>query len=277
VRRRTVVRVAIPLGLILLVALLVRACAPMTIAAIGAKATVEAELGGRGTVTVRTIEPKINVMPRCDLRVSVHEDTSAAEVGDLLTTLASERTISPCEVSSLGLANGSTLLLGSTAAFTADQWTAIAGHLSRGRETISVRRDDAPASVVPRITADSVTRYLEALRVFTSGDRLEDSIGPVVWNTSWSLDQAPYHSVDIETDGTPPTELASFLEVVEPALSTMSTAVKIRHQTSDDGPITRVELLVAEPTLEDLITAAFERSGLPGKLTIAHRTSAPVG
>ncbi|MET3509668.1 hypothetical protein ABIC64_001088 [Plantibacter flavus] len=275
-RRRTVVRLLVTAGLVLLAVLLVRACAPMTIAAIGAKAAVEAVLGDQGTVTVRTIEPKINVVPMCELRVSVHEGATSSEVGDMLATIVSESDLAPCEVSALELANGSTLLLGSTTDFAAEQWSAIAAHLGRGRETISVRREDAPASVVPRIAADSVTRYLDVLRSLTAGARLEDSIGPVVWKDSWSLERAPFHAVDIDTDGTPPAELITFLQALEPVLSTTPTAVNIRHQTSAGGPVTRVELLIADAVLEERITTAFADSGLPGTLNIAYRTSAPL-
>lgn len=269
-RRRVIVGLAVALVILIGGVLVFRACSPMTVASWGAKAALEAVVGDHGTVSAHAIDQSFSSPPRCDLRVSVDEGTGVDELTELLSGIAPEARYQPCTVTTVSLANHSLLLVFGLPDFTVGQWAAIAEQLHRGSQTISVGTEYSPANVSPFIGAEDMTGYLERFHALTAGARLEESIGPIHWSNSWTLAGAPYHSVDIETSGTPPAELGAFLEAMAPALASTDTSVDIRYRTPDTGPVTLVEVSTSNPALEAQITAAFDASGLPGTLTIAY-------
>lgn len=269
-RRRLVVGLAVTVAIVIGGVLVFRACAPMTVASWGAASALEGVVGERGTVSAHAVDQSFSSPRRCELSVSVREGTSVDQLGELLSDIAPEDRYKPCEVTDVSLADRATLLIVGLPDFTVAQWAAIAEQLHRGPGSIAVGTELSPTSVEPYITAEDVPGYIEALRARTAGPHLEDSIGPIAWRDRWKLSQAPYHSVDVVTNGTPPAELGTFLEVLAPALAATDTTVTIHYRTPDTGPVTLVEVFTPNPPLEAEVAAAFAASGLPGTLTIAY-------
>ncbi|MGK9147122.1 hypothetical protein KXS11_05800 [Plantibacter flavus] len=265
-RRPIVVGLAIVVALLVGGVLVFRACAPMTVASWGATSELEAVVGDRATVRAFAVDQSFTSPERCELRVSVREETTVDDLGGLLTDIAPADRYAPCTVTTVELGNRSLLFIEGLPRFSREQWTAIADHLTRGPGVISVGTELSPSVVSPDLSGSDVEGYIASLRASLAGERLEESIGPIRWSSSWKLNGPPYHSVDIESTGTPPAELVAFLEAMVPSLEASDRSIGIHVDGTGTAPLTRVELPEPDAALEADIAAAFAASGMPGEL-----------
>ena len=198
-------------------AILLVACNSMSIAAWTARPALQEMLGERGEVSVHVIERQINVTPRCDLDLEMHDDVTSVALADVLSNIEGTIGDSTCEVRSVEFAPFSAISAEEWAGVSDEAWAAVAERIRRSTD-IHIRRDEDGGWLVGVTSlGEEMADGADAIGAAIAGDPLEPTLGTTRWLMSWrapSEGAGGYHDIAIEADSTPPAALSDALNSI---------------------------------------------------------------
>ncbi|TKJ99992.1 hypothetical protein PlfCFBP13513_11830 [Plantibacter flavus] len=248
-------------------ALILYSCSTMKIASWRVTPVLQEVVGDHGTVSAYAKEFTYSSGSSCTLSVDLDEDITVDETATVLQSLAPTDRFAPCDISTVETATRSTVFAENWNTISDDGWVSVAEHLAGPGPITLYFATDAPAHL-DASERGRYTDFVDLLRQHTTGDRLEDTVGPVRWTLTWDSGTGAYKGVRITTDETPPAALAEFLDALTIPFQGSSGLDSIIYTVADGETTLHANLSKPDDQVTAAIQAAFAASGLPGELTI---------
>lgn len=246
-RRRRIGRFIAGAAVVLIAVLVLVACNPMTIASWSAKGTLQELLGDRGEVQIHVIERNINVSPRCEITLRMHEDVTSTEFADVLASIDGAVGDSACDVSRAEFSPFSSVAADDWSGASDEEWAVVAERVRRSAD-ISLTRVLSGEWLV-NVTArdDEITGGADAFTTAIAGAPLEDALGTTSWNMSWSPGKGStggYHGIEVDADRTPPAALGDALAAVALIAEPLRSGGAEVAAASSQSPVAGVHTVV---------------------------------
>ncbi|MCI2958399.1 hypothetical protein MN032_11910 [Agromyces atrinae] len=186
-------------------------CTPMADAARDATAKVEQVVGDSGKVSASTRERGINVTASCSITVRLGIGTSAAETSVVLEDVWAAPGDSPCVVTTVELANRSSMLGSPAVAMPSQAAAAASDVLQRFGFVITLGVSDGDVSATSSARTGDFSTAAQLVREASTSTELDDPFGRVFWSLRWTGEGAPYDDVTVTSDSAPPAALVDLL------------------------------------------------------------------
>ncbi|UNK71401.1 hypothetical protein [Microbacterium sp. H1-D42] len=236
-RRSWVIRGVVIAAVVGLAVVVFRACAPMTVASWSAVSAAEALVGDRGEVDAYIVEPNINVMPRCEVRLQMRENVTADELVEVLSGIDGTDTGSTCSIVSVRTEHPTSLEADDWSGVSDEGWALLADRMLRS-EWVSIYRADEQSDAardwkIVGVKLDGDTAQGAAgIREIISGGPLEPELGRTEWDVHWNpsrADPVP-HEMGIISDVTPPIAVADMFDDLVPIIERISADTAAHQQ-----------------------------------------------
>ncbi len=253
--------------MVCLAALILYSCSTMRIASWRVTPALQEVVGDHGTVSAYAQEFNFSSGSSCTLSVDLDEDITVAQTATVLQSLTPTDRFAPCDISTVQTATRSTVFAENWNTISDDGWASVAEHLTEPGPITLYLSTDAPAHL-DASERGRYTDFIDLLRQHTTGDRLEDSLGPVRWTLDWDSGVGAFKAVRITTDETPPAALADFLDALTIAFQGSTGLDSIIYTVTDGEATVNANLSKTDDQVINTIQSAFAASGLSGTLAI---------
>lgn len=266
-RRPSVIRIILLVAVAGIAAMILFSCSTMRIASWRAVPALQSVIGDHGSVSASVREFNYSSGSNCALSVDLVDDITVDETTAVLRSLAPSERFAPCDISQVEMSTRSEVHADDWDTISDDGWATVADYLARPGP-ISLYLATEGESKLTVAEPATYAEFVDIVRGFTTGHRLEDAIGPVDWSMAWKSDAGTYESVRIITDETPPPGLADFLAALAVPLQGSSGLDSIVYTIVDGNARLNANLRTPDDAVEAAIEAAFTASGLHGELSI---------
>jgi len=258
-RRRVWPRVVGAVAVLGAIVLVVLACAPMSISSLRSTPAAQSIVADDGVYDFYTVEPNINVSPRCELRIEAREDITAAEFGALLARISGTDLAGGCEMGWVRWKWRAMLAADDWSGVSDKGWTIIADRMLRSGDLGVYRLGDGAGEepdergdwlFASRIFDDTLDEFLERSRRLLDATPVEPELGPTTWELQWTPDgdvAAWGNEIGIFSDETPGPEIAALLDAVAPVAAQLGsgTEASVGGGVPDvDDPVSSIGITV---------------------------------